>query len=589
MKTLADLLHSKFQQALHNVFGSDLESHPELLKAEVTQSTQPQFGHYQCNNALKLSKALKKSPRDVAALLIAGVDLHDNQGKLMISKMEIAGPGFINVTLDTGFLSDEINKVLRDERLGVPLPEKRQRVIVEFSSPNVAKELHVGHLRSTIIGDAIARLFEFLGHDVLRLNHIGDWGTQFGMLIAYMQETVPDVLTGSQKTELSELMHWYRESKKRFDADPEFKKRAQLQVVSLQGGDLKALCAWKIICEISRRAFEEIYSLLDIKIQERGESFYNPMLPQIVQDLETKGLITISDGAKCIFLEGFQTREGTPLPMIVQKSDGGYNYDTTDVAAMRHRTEVEKAERIILLTDAGQSLHFAMLKAACEKAGYLDPAKVQFDHVPFGVVLGPDGQKFKTRSGDTEKLIDLLHGAVAKAQDVLSERLPELSAQEIEKLAGVLGIDAVKYADLSCHRIKDYVFSYERMLKFEGNTAAFLLYAYVRIQGIKRKVGKQIAQFIDQTHILLEHPTEIELALHLRQFGETLEMVARDLLPNRLCEYLYILAEKFHAFFRDCRVEGSPQEESRLLLCETTARILEKGLNLLGLKTLDRM
>ncbi len=589
MKTIADVLHQKFHRALEIAFGDQLQSTPELLIAEVTQSTQPQFGHYQCNNALKLAKALKKSPRDVANLLVASVNRNTDDGMLMISNMEIAGPGFINITLDITFLSGQINQVLHDERLGVPLPEKRERVIVEFSSPNVAKELHVGHLRSTIIGDAIARLFEFLGHDVLRLNHIGDWGTQFGMLIAFMQETVPDVLTGAQKVELPELMHWYRESKKKFDADPEFKKRSQLQVVSLQGGDPKALFAWKIICEISRKAFQEIYELLDIKIQERGESFYNPMLAEIVQDLERKGLITISDGAKCIFLEGFQTREGNPLPMIVQKSDGGYNYDTTDLAAMRHRTEVEKAARIILLTDAGQSLHFAMLKAASEKAGYLDSAHVQFDHVPFGVVLGPDGAKFKTRSGDTEKLIDLLQGAVVKAKEVLTERLPDLSFDAIEKMAVVLGIDAVKYADLCCHRIKDYVFSYDRMLKFEGNTAAFLLYAYVRIQGIKRKVGKEIQKLVESTHVVLEHPTEIELALHLRQFGETLEMVARDLLPNRLCEYLYVLAEKFHAFFRDCRVEGSPQEESRLLLCEITARILEKGLNLLGLKTLDRM
>ena len=334
-------------------------------------------------------------------------------------------------------------------------------------------------------------------------------------------------------------MQWYRESKKRFDEDPEFKKRAQLHVVKLQSGDPEAKTAWQAICEISRKAFQEIYALLDVQIQERGESFYNPYLADVVKELDQKGLITISDGAKCIFIEGFVTREGTPLPMIVQKSDGGYNYDTTDMAAMRHRIRVEKADRIIILTDAGQSLHFAMLAKAAEAAGYLDPAKVRFDHVPFGVVLGPDGKKFKTRSGETEKLIDLLLEAVAQAKKIMHERLPDLSEQELHRSAQILGIDAIKYADLSCHRIKDYVFSYERMLKFEGNTAAFLLYAYVRIQGIKRKVGKEISEVMKRAKVDLEHPMEIDLALHLRQFGEVLDAMANDLLPNRLCDYLY--------------------------------------------------
>ncbi len=581
-------LFEKADAAIRMAFGSVTED-PKLLEAEVTPSTQAQFGHYQCNSALKIGKALRMSPREAAEKIAAHFDRKAADGSEMISKIEIAGPGFINITLATSFLAAQIETLLSDDRLGIPLREKKQKIIVEFSSPNIAKELHVGHLRSTIIGDAIARCFEFLGHDVLRLNHIGDWGTQFGMLIAYMQEIVPEVLRGNVQTDLMQLMQWYKESKKRFDEDPEFKKRSQLQVVKLQSGDPEARTAWQAICEISRKAFQEIYALLDVKILERGESFYNPYLADVVKELDQKGLITISDGAKCIFIEGFVSREGTPLPMIVQKSDGGYNYDTTDMAAMRHRTQVEKADRIIILTDAGQSLHFAMLAKAAEAAGYLDPAKVRFDHVPFGVVLGPDGKKFKTRSGDTEKLIDLLLEAVAHARKIMHERLPDLSEQELNRSAQILGIDAIKYADLSCHRIKDYVFSYERMLKFEGNTAAFLLYAYVRIQGIKRKVGKEISEVMKRAKVVLEHPMEIDLALHLRQFGEVLDAMSTDLLPNRLCDYLYALAEKFHAFFRDCRVEGSPQEESRLLLCEATSRVLEKGLNLLGLKTLDRM
>ncbi len=587
MQNIISVLFQKAEEAIQSSFGSVVED-PKLLEAEVTPSTQVRFGDYQCNSALKIGKALRMSPREAAEKIVSRFD-RSYQSKEMIEKLEIVGPGFINVTLAPSFLASQIDALLLDERFGVPEPKEKQRVIVEFSSPNVAKELHVGHLRSTIIGDSIARLFEFLGHNVLRLNHIGDWGTQFGMLIAYMQETVPDVVKGKKKTDLITLMGWYKDSKKRFDEDPDFKKHAQLQVVQLQSGNPETRAAWQVICEISRRSYQQIYDLLDVKINERGESFYNPYLPEIIDDLTQKGLLTISDGAKCLFLEGFVSRDGTPLPMIVQKSDGGYNYDTTDLAAMRHRIQLEKADRIIILTDAGQSLHFAMLFKAAEKAGYLDPEKVRFDHVPFGVVLGPDGKKFKTRSGETEKLIDLLMEAVKHAKKIMQERLPDLSESELDRASEILGVDAIKYSDLSCHRIKDYVFSYDRMLKFEGNTAAFLLYAYVRINGIKRKVGKDVADVLKRTHVILEHPTEITLALQLRRFGETLDVMSRDLLPNRLCDYLYELAEKFHAFFRDCRVEGDPLEESRLLLCEATSRILEKGLNLLGLKTLERM
>jgi len=576
MDALIHILEAQAAKALKSAFGQD-------FYPEITPSTQPLFGHYQCNNALKLAKELKKNPREIAQKIITAW----KPDSAMIEKMEIAGPGFINIFLTSGFLSREINQVLHDKRLGVPPPHPKQQIIVEFSSPNIAKELHVGHLRSTIIGDCLARLFEFLGHDVLRLNHIGDWGTQFGMLITYMREHVPEVLEGKKQTDLISLMQWYRASKKCFDEDLEFKKKSQLQVVKLQGGDEVALAAWGMICEISRKAFQEIYSLLDVKLVERGESFYNPLLAVTVADLEKRGMVTISDGAKCIYLEGFVGRDDTPLPMIIQKSDGGYNYDTTDMAAIRQRIEEEKADRIIIVTDAGQSLHFQMVFKAAEKAGYLDPQKVRVDHVPFGVVLGADGTKFKTRSGDTEKLIDLLYEAIKKAKVILHERLPDLSEKELAHTAEVLGIDAVKYADLSSHRIKDYMFSYDRMLRFEGNTAAFLLYAYVRIQSIKRKVGKEIRSIKDQ--IVLDHLSEIDLALHLRRFGETLESVAEELLPNRLAEYLYTLAEKFHAFFRDCRVEGTPQENSRLLLCEAAGRILRQGLEILGLKTLDKM
>jgi arginyl-tRNA synthetase len=439
-------------------------------------------------------------------------------------------------------------------------------------------------LRSTIIGDALARLFEYLGHDVIRLNHVGDWGTAFGMLIAYMKEEAEGVLKGTQETDLAALMHWYREAKKRFDEDAAFKSRARLAVIALQGSDPDALQAWEIICEISRKAFQEVYDLLDVKLQERGESYYNPMLAEVVADLEQKGLITLSEGAKCVFHEGIR------IPLMVQKSDGGYNYDTTDMAAMLHRIEEEKADRIIIVTDAGQSLHFDLIRKTAEKAGYLDPKRVRFDHVPFGVVLGPDGKKFRTRSGETEKLIDLLTAAVEEAKKILQERQPNMESVELNRLAHILGIDAVKYADLSCNRISDYVFSYERMLRFEGNTAAFILYSYVRVNGIKRKIGSlNLEELFKTAQIVLEHPSEIELGLHLCRFSEVLKVLENDLMPHQLTDYLYLLAQKFNAFFRDCRVEGAVEQNSRLLLCELVARTMASGLQILGIQTVERM
>lgn len=542
---------------------------------EIVQSTSDKFGHYQCNSAMKMAKLLQLSPRVVAGEIVKHVKAD------WISKLEIAGPGFINITLDNKFIAGAVGKVERREG--------GQKVVIDFSSPNTAKEMHVGHLRSTIIGDSLARLFEFLGHDVLRLNHVGDWGTAFGMLIAYIKEVEPGVLVGEKKTDLTHLVQWYRESKQRFDNDADFKRSSQLEVVALQGGDKASLQAWQIICEISRRAYQEIYDLLDVKIEERGESFYNSQLPDLVKDLEKKGLIQVSDGAKCLFLEGFKNREGEPLPLMVQKSDGGYNYDTTDLAAIRYRIEVDKGDRLIYVTDAGQATHFAMIFQAAEKAGYLDPKRVQVDHVPFGLVLGADGKKFRTRSGDTERLMDLLETAIDEAKRILQEKVPELPQDEQNDLAKALGIGAIKYADLSCNRTGDYVFSYDRMLRFEGNTAAFLMYAYVRVEGIKRKVQADMEVVRREAKIVLEHPSEVALGLHVAQFQEALEQVARDLLPNRLTDYLYGLAEKFNAFFRDCRVEGSEQQNSRLLLCEAVAGTLKQGLSILGVKAVERM
>lgn len=574
MKTIQSELEVLFNQAIQP-FGND-------LPAEITRSTQEKFGHYQCNSAMKLAKTVKKNPRQVAEEVVK--NLHAPE---MIQKVEIEGPGFINITLTSNYLSSRLHNMLKDPLLGAPRPEHTERIAIDFSSPNTAKEMHVGHLRSSIIGDSLARVFEFLGHDVLRLNHIGDWGTAFGMLITYIKQNEPEILTGQKKTNLTHLVDWYKASKVKFDSDLAFKKAAQQEVVLLQGGDPDALKAWKIICDISSKAYQEIYDLLDIHLLERGESFYNPMLQDVVADVEKKGIVTISDGAKCIFLEGFKNREGEPLPYMIQKSDGGYNYDTTDLAAIRHRIFDEKADRLIYVTDLGQATHFKMVFDAAIKAGYLDPSKVRTDHVGFGMVLGQDGKKFRTRSGETERLMDLLEHAVAEAKDILKERLPDLSEEDLNTAAHHFGTGAVKYSDLSTNRVSDYVFSYEKMLRFEGNTAAFIMYSYVRVGGIKRKIGVQ--DLPKETLITLNHPSEIALGLHLCQWGEALMQVTEELLPNRLTDYLYILAEKFNAFFRDCRVEGTPEQNSRLLLAELTAKTLQKGLDLLGIKTLERM
>lgn len=581
METVIAALRAKVSDAIFRSFGEALSEKERV--ADMAPCMQEGFGHYQCNSPLALSKILKESPRAIAQKIVEHFHARD------FAKIEIAGPGFINFTFSSQYLSDVLNAQLKDRFLGANPPLNREKIVVEFSSPNIAKELHVGHIRSTLIGDCLARLFEFLDQDVLRLNHLGDWGTQFGMLIAYMKDHCLDVLEGREPTNLELLMKWYKAAKKRFDEDAAFKNRAQKEVVRLQSGEEDAIRGWQLICDVSRRGFQEIYDLMGVRITERGESFYNPFLKDVVDELDQLGLITVSDGAKCVYLDGFKNRDGESLPIIVQKSDGGYNYDTTDLAAIRHRIFVEKADRIILVVDQGQSLHFQMLFALAEKAGWLDPRKVLAEHVGFGLVLGQDGKKFKTRSGETEKLIDLLMGAIDKAEEILLERELSMDPEERKRLAKILGIGAVKYADLSSLRTKDYTFSYERMLKFEGNTAVFLLYAYVRINGIKRKIAADMAQVLNTHKIVLDHSSEIALGLHLARFGEMVEVMARDLLPNRLTDYLYELAEKFNAFFRDCRVEGTPEEGSRLVLCELTARVLKQGLHILGLETVERL
>ena len=579
-------LRLKVVDSLSNAFTQLFPEHQDSLSSlarSVTKSSQPQFGHFQSNAAMQLTKQLKMPPREIASLL---ADSLLKQVELF-SSIDVAGPGFINITLTNEQIASFCNAQFQHEKLGcvVARPDK---IIVDFSSPNIAKEMHVGHLRSTIIGDCMANVFEFLGHEVLRLNHVGDWGTAFGMLIVYLKQHQPEVLSGDKAADLTDLVGWYKQSKACFDADPTFKKASQLQVVELQQGDTESLRIWKLICDISRTGFQRIYNLLNIRLTERGESFYNPWLNECIDLIDSQGLLSISDGASCVYLDGFQNRDGDSLPLIVKKSDGGFNYASTDLAAIRHRAEVEQAKRVIYVTDSGQSLHFSMVFAAAKKARLYSPDNVSLEHAGFGLVLGDDGKKFKTRSGDVVRLQSLLDKAIDKSRSIFMQRHPDWDQAELDRAAYVLGIGAVKYADLSNNRISDYQFSFDKMLNFDGNTAAFILYSYVRIKSIieKSSISKDQIQSAD---IELQHPGEVELALHLTRFPDTVAKVSADLNPHYLTDYLYLLAQKYNSFFRDCRVIGDERELSRLLICQLSSRILEQGLQLLGIEVLSRM
>jgi arginyl-tRNA synthetase len=585
MQTFSEQLTAAFHDALIHAFGQEFAAIDPL----VVPATNPSFGDYQSNIALPLAKQLKQSPRAIAEQIIAHLRLEH-----LCEPPQIAGPGFINLRLKTAFLESYLVALGSDRRLGIERANPPQKIIVDFSSPNIAKEMHVGHLRSTIIGDAIARILEFRGHDVLRLNHVGDWGTQFGMLIAYLREAYPDALTTADALDLGDLVALYKKAKIRFDEDETFREIARQEVVNLQAGAADSLRAWQLLCDQSRREFQTLYDRLSIVLTERGESFYNPYLAEIVEELDQKGLLEENQGAKCVFLEGFTNKSGDRLPLIVQKTDGGYNYATTDLAAIRYRVEQDRAHRIIYVTDAGQANHFSQFFQVARRAGML-PDAVEVIHVPFGIVKGEDGKKLKTRSGETVKLKDLLDEAVDRARDDLKQRLIEDNRQEseffIEQVAITVGLGAVKYADLSQNRTSDYVFSYDKMLALQGNTAPYLLYAYARIQSISREGGINFNQLEAKLRINLAEDSEIALAKFLGQFGEVIQEVEKTLLPNRLCDYLYELSRQFNRFYENCPVLKAEDSSraTRLLLCHVTAQTLKQGLTLLGIKTLDRM
>ncbi|PSN17850.1 arginine--tRNA ligase [filamentous cyanobacterium CCP5] len=585
MKSTIAQLKTRFEQAMVAAFGEDLAGTDPIL----VSASNPKFGDYQANVAMSLTKRLKQNPRAIATAIVENLDVSD-----CCEPPEIAGPGFINLRLRPDYLEAQLKVVQGSDRLAVAPSDQPQKVIVDFSSPNIAKEMHVGHLRSTIIGDSISRVLEFMGHDVLRLNHVGDWGTQFGMLITHLKAACPEALETGASVDIGDLVTFYKQAKQRFDADEDFKQRSREAVVALQSGDETATRAWKALCAQSRQEFQKIYDRLDIEIQERGESFYNPLLADVVKDLEDQGLLVEDQGAKVVFADGFTNKEGDPLPLIIQKSDGGYNYATTDLAAVRYRTTQDGAERILYVVDAGQGNHFAQVFQVAEKAGWV-PEGVEFTHVPFGVVQGEDGKKFKTRSGDTVRLKDLLDQAVAIARADLETRIASENRDEspefIADVAEKVGIGAVKYADLSQNRTSNYIFSYDKMLALQGNTAPYMLYAYVRVQGISRKGGIDFEHLPAEARIHLEDDTEFALARHLLQLDQVVEELAHDLYPNRLCQYLFELSQKFNQFYDRCSVlqANEPQRTSRLLLCDLTAKTLKLGLSLLGIQVLERM
>ncbi len=556
---------------------------PEGAAALVGPSAKPEFGDYQANGVMAAAKALKTKPRDLAETLLAHLDLSD-----LAESIDIAGPGFINITLKADWLGERLTAAADDERLTIRPADTKQHVVIDYSSPNLAKEMHVGHLRSTIIGDAIARTLEFLGHDVKRQNHVGDWGTQFGMLLAHLDELVEQGHADLSE-DLADLEDFYRAAKKRFDDDAVFADLARQTVVKLQGGDEHCRARWQEFLDISLSHCQQVYDGLGVTLQRTdvcGESFYNDDLPKVVANLDAKGLLKESEGAKCVFLTAFANKDGEITPFIVQKTDGGYLYATTDLAAIRHRISALGGDRLIYVVGSEQSFHFQQLFAVARESGFaLD--NISLEYVPFGMMLGEDRKRFRTREGGTIKLMDLLDEAVKRSADLVAQKNPELDEAERAEVARVVGIGAVKYADLAQNRTSDYVFSWDKMLSLEGNTAPYMQYAYARVRSIFRK-GEldDVAGPIE-----LAEPAERALGVKVLQLAETLDSVAAECLPSVLCAYLFDLAGAFMSFYESCPVLKSegPIRASRLRLCDLTARTIQLALGLLGIETVERM
>ena len=604
MQVIFKELTNSFEETLLDslIKNEKREEFEKIRKNLLNQASKEEFGDYQCNICLVLSKIYKKKPREIACTFVQALKENKKISSLC-EELEIAGPGFINIKLKNNILIEEIKSNINCPRAGVPLSidntssNAPQKIIVDFSSPNIAKEMHVGHLRSTIIGDSIAKIFELRGYNVLRINHIGDWGTQFGMLITHLKDLYLNDLKEIDNIKISDLVEFYKASKKRFDNEKEFQNRSREEVVKLQSGENKSIEAWKLLCNQSRKEFEEVYKILNIKIKERGESFYNPYLNSIIEDLNYKKLLIEDEGAKCVFLSGIYNKEGKPLPLIIQKKDGGFNYATTDLAALRYRFNKspngDNAKRIIYVTDHGQANHFAGVFQVAKKANWI-PEDCEVNHVPFGLVQGIDGKKLKTREGETIKLKHLLSESVKRAKEDLLKRLANESRAETEEFilntSRVIGIGAVKYADLSQNRITNYQFSFEKMLSLNGNTAPYLLYTLVRISGINRK-NDMNEETIDYKSIFYSHNSEWKLIRKLLKFDEVIISIEKDLMPNRLCNYLFELCQTFNRFYDQVPIlkEQNDKKISRLTLCALTEKTLKLSLELLGIDSLERM
>ena len=575
---IQSILSEKIKQAMIAA-GAD-----EQCEALVRQSGKVQFGDYQANGIMPAAKKLGLNPREFAQSVLDKAELQD-----IAEKTEIAGPGFINIFLKNTWLADKISCAVQDPKLGVHNPEK-QTVVVDYSSPNVAKEMHVGHLRSTIIGDAVVRTLEFLGNHVIRANHVGDWGTQFGMLIAYLEKMENE---HASEMELSDLEAFYRAAKKHYDEDPVFAEKARNYVVKLQSGDEYCRTMWQKLVKITMQQNQHNYDRLNVTLTDKdvmGESLYNPMLPGIVEDLKKQGLAVEDDGALVVYLDEFKNKDGDPMGVIVQKKDGGFLYTTTDIAAAKYRYETLKAHRALVFSDTRQSQHMQQAWLITRKAGYV-PDSFQLEHKNFGMMLGKDGKPFKTRSGDTVKLADLLDEAIERAGVLISQKSTALSEQEKADVIEAVGIGSVKYADLSKNRTTDYVFDWDNMLSFEGNTAPYMQYAYTRIRSIFNRSQIALSE-VEQAQLSITDEKERALAIKLLQFEEAVQVVGKDGTPHVLCAYLYELAGAFSSFYEHCPILNNDDQQvklSRLKLALLTERTLKQGLDLLGIKTVEKM
>jgi arginyl-tRNA synthetase len=596
MKPVLDILEQRISEALRKISGvaNRSTSLTANCPAIVRPAADARFGDYQVNGIMAAAKQLKMNPRQLAEKVVAELNISD-----ICQTPEIAGPGFINLRLKPEFLARALLEIYGDKNLGIEKTPNPQTVVVDYSGPNIAKQMHVGHLRSTIIGDCISRMLECLGHKVIRQNHIGDWGTQFGMLVVLLKEKIEELDTPKWTAPpLEDIESFYKQASERDKDDIEFAKKARAAVVGLHNGDPVCLELWRMIVAESRKHYQQIYKSLCVTLKpgdERGESFYAGKLADVVKEL--KKIAVKSDGAMCVFPEGFKGKDGEPLPFIIQKSDGAFLYATTDLAAIRFRLKELDANRVIYVTDARQTLHFKMLFAVVKMAGWADES-IKLEHITFGTMLGADGRPLKTRTGETVKLAELLDEAVERARAVVEEKNPDLPEEQKQEIARTVGIGAVKYADYSNNRDSDYVFSFDKMLAMDGNTAPYMQYAYARIRSIERKRkaeqnGLNIQnELTGICEISLTDPAEQALAKQLVQYSQAILNAAADCRPNYLTGYLYELSQAFSRFYNACPVlqsEGQTRA-TRLLLCDVTARTIRHGMTeLLGIEVPEQM